>query len=172
MDSWFQSAGEEIDGRISSPRIRAFFDYWRRLAVAGVPFRTQIDPAAIKPLLPYLMIVDVSPEPMRIHYRLVGTEVVRFTGLDITGRYLDELELDEFSEAELLAVYRKQRDDGWPVIGVAEYELMGTRALRTEYVVCPLRDDAGKLSKCVVLEDYLLAHGIDITELPTARLRG
>jgi hypothetical protein len=172
MDSWFLPAGDEVDPRIISPRIRAFFDYWRSLAVGGtVPARSLVDPAAIKSLLPHLMIVDLSPEPMRIRYRLVGTEVVRFTGIDITGHYLDELELDEFSEAELLDVYRKQRDDGWPVLGVAEYAMQGKRLLRTEYIVCPLLDAKGLPSQAIVLEDYLLAHGIDIRELPTARLR-
>lgn len=172
MDSWSLTAGDEIDVRIGSPRVRAFFEYWRSLATDGVPARDSLDPAAIKPLLPYLMIVDLSPEPMRIFYRLVGTEVVHFTGIDITGHYLDELELDEFSEAELLNVYRKQRDDGWPIVGVAEYEMQGKRLLRTEYIVCPLLDAAGRPTKAIVLEDYLLAHGIDIRELPMARLRG
>lgn len=173
MDSWFLSAGDEVDARIASPRIRAFFDYWRGLVAGGmVPTRDSIDPAAIKSLLPYLMIVDLSPEPLRIRYRLAGTEVVRFTGIDITGHYLHELELDEFSEAELLDVYRKQRDEGWPVVGVAEYKVLGQRLLRTEYIACPLLDAQGLPTKSIVLEDYLLAHGIDIRELPTARLRG
>lgn len=173
MDSWSLSVGDEVDARIESPRIRLFFEYWRGLAAGGtVPARDQIDPAAIKALLPYLMIVDLSPEPLQIYYRLVGTEVARFTGIDITGHYLHELELDEFSEAELLNVYRKQRDDGWPVVGVAEYEVLGRRLLRTEYIVCPLLDTDGRPTKAIVLEDYLLAHGIDIRELPTARLRG
>jgi hypothetical protein len=172
MDSWFLTAGHEVDARIDSPRVRAFFDYWRSLAEGGVPARALVDPAAIKPLLPYLMIVDLSPEPLRIFYRLVGTEVVHFTGIEITGHYLHELELDEFSEAELLTVYRKQRDDGWPVVGVAEYEMQGKRLLRTEYIVCPLLDAQGRPSQAIVLEDYLLAHGTDIRELPIARLRG
>lgn len=173
MDSWFLSAGDTVDPRIVSPRIRAFFDYWRGLAAGGaVPARDRVDPAAIKSLLPNLMIVELSPEPLRIRYRLVGTEVVRFTGIDITGRFLHELELDEFSETELLEVYRKQRDDGWPVVGVAEYAMQGKRLLRTEYIVCPLLDADGRPAQAIVLEDYLLAHGIDIRELPIARLRG
>lgn len=173
MDSWFLSVGDKVDARIESPRIRAFFDYWRGLAAGGaVPRRDQVDPAEIKPLLPYLMIVDLSPEPLRVYYRLVGTEVARFTGIDITGHYLHELELDEFSEAELLEVYRKQRDEGWPVLGVAEYAIQGKRMLRTEYIICPLLDAAGQPTKAIVLEDYLLAHGIDLRELPMARLRG
>jgi hypothetical protein len=173
MGSWFLPVGDDIDSRIASPRIRALFDYWRSLAVDGVvPARSSVDPAAIKSLLPNLMIVELSPEPLRVRYRLVGTEVVRFTGIDITWHYLDELELDEFSEAELLEVYRKQRDDGWPVQGVAEYAMQGKRMLRTEYIICPLLDAQGQASQAIVLEDYLLAHGIDIRELPTARLRG
>ncbi|MDY0871661.1 PAS domain-containing protein [Dongia rigui] len=173
MNSWYLPAGDEVDPRIASARVRALFNYWRSLGVPGtVPARSLVDPAAIKSLLPNLMIVDLSPEPLRIRYRLVGTEVVRFTGIEITGHYLDELEIDDFSEAELLAVYRKQRDDGWPVQGVAEYAIQGKRLLRTEYIICPLLDAQGKPSQAIVLEDYLLSHGIDLRTLPTARLRG
>ncbi|HEV8389404.1 MAG TPA: hypothetical protein VGQ35_06165 [Dongiaceae bacterium] len=45
----------------------------------------------MKPFLPYLLISDVEHNPFRIRYRLVGTKVVEATGMDFTGRYLDEL---------------------------------------------------------------------------------
>jgi hypothetical protein len=171
MDSWFLTAGQEIDARLSSPRLRDLFDYWRGLAHAGVPYRAQLDPADIKLLLPHIMMVDLSPEPLQVRYRLAGTEVVRFTGFDFTGRHLDEMGIDAHSEAVILDIYRKQRDDLWPVVGVAEYALMGQRLLRTEYIACPLLDESGMPSKSIVLEDYVLTQGIDVAEVLSARLR-
>lgn len=171
MTSWFKMVDDEVDPALTSVRIRAFLRYWRQLAVNGVPQRAQIEPADIKPLLPYLMIVDLTPEPLRIYYRLVGTAVTHFTGIDITGRYFDELELDEFGEEEILAAYRRVRDEARPGAGIAEYELQGIRLIRTEYLICPLLDDSGALSKCIVLEDYVLGSGIEAGELPAARLR-
>ncbi|WP_374381321.1 PAS domain-containing protein [Dongia sp.] len=171
MGSWFRLVGTQIDSSLTSPRLRQLLDYWRRLAGEGVPFRTQIEPADLKPLLPYLMLVDLTPEPLRVFYRLVGTEVVRFTGLEITGRYLDEIELDKFAEDDLLSFYRQVRDHRQPGAGIAEYEIQGKRALRTEYVICPLLDTEGALSKCIVLEDFQLGQDITLDILPIARLR-
>lgn len=171
MASWFRLVGAEIDSDLASPRLRQLLEYWRGLAGGSVPFRAEIDPADIKPLLPYLMLVDLTPEPLRVFYRLVGTEVVRFTGLDITGRYLHEIELDDFAEEELVSFYRQVREHRRPGAGIAEYEIQGQRALRTEYLICPLLDAAGNLSKCIVLEDYQLDQDVALEVLPTARLR-
>src|SRR3546814_12692187 len=35
--------------------------------------------------------IDVKRDPLRFRLRLVGTEIVRFTGRDATGRWLDEI---------------------------------------------------------------------------------
>ena len=48
-----------------------------------------------------LWLVDLEENPFRVRYRLVGTEVVRYTGLDFTGRYLDELERRVHANAEI-----------------------------------------------------------------------
>ncbi len=54
------------------------------------PSRAAIDPTEIPRLLPYLVITEIEAEPMRIRYRLVGTQAVETTGWDFTNRYLDE----------------------------------------------------------------------------------
>lgn len=42
-------------------------------------------------LLPHLTLFEVESEPLRFRVRLVGTSVVEATGMEMTGRYLDEL---------------------------------------------------------------------------------
>lgn len=76
---------------IASPLLRNFNDYWlRKRGAAAIPSWSQIDPAELPALLPNLIVVGVEHEPLRIHYRLVGTLVAEFRG-DVTGLYLDSV---------------------------------------------------------------------------------
>ncbi|MDF1722273.1 MAG: PAS domain-containing protein [Minwuia sp.] len=64
--------------------------YWRRFADHGrLPSRTDIAPADMIPLLPWLLLVDVvGPDSYR--YRLVGTGIVEHVGFDATGMDVGE----------------------------------------------------------------------------------
>jgi hypothetical protein len=81
----------DID-RCASPMIRALYAWWSsNRGPGGLPDRRSFDPAAFKAMMPNLVIADAEPDPFRIRYRLVGTRVAQFTGVDFTGRYLDDL---------------------------------------------------------------------------------
>nr|WP_298690002.1 PAS domain-containing protein [uncultured Dongia sp.] len=155
---------------LRSVRLRAFHEYWLGLANGDVPARGDIDPVMIKPLLPYMMMVDLTEEPMRVLYRLVGTEVVSFTGLEFTGHYLDELDFDEFDLGNLTDAYRAVRDARLPGAGLAQYRENGLLLIETEYLICPLRSGSGKIDKCAAIEDYFLG-GTSVFHLPPARFR-
>lgn len=170
MDSFFQLIEGEIEDALRSARIKSLYAYWRQLAQDGVPRRADIDPMRIKPLLPYILIAEMSDEPMRVRYRLVGTEVVRFTGMELTGRYLDDIKMDDFSLSELLQAYRLIRDSGQCGIGVARFVMDGTPLLTTEYLMCPLRTNGAKIDKCIVIEDYFFSNGAHVEDLPPAQL--
>ena len=171
MESFFRIIDGEIGDALRSTRIKTLNTYWRELAQGGVPRRAEIEPARIKPLLPYIMIVDLTDEPLRIRYRLAGTEVVRYTGLELTGLYLDEIKMDDFNVNELLQAYRAIRDTGQCGIGVAEFVMNGAPALTTEYMLCPLRTDSAKVDKCIAVEDYFFSNGTHVEDLPAAQLR-
>lgn len=172
MESFFRLIGDEIGDALRSNRIKSLHAYWRSLAREGVPMRSEIDPLKLKPLLPYILIAEMSDEPMRVRYRLVGTEVVRFTGMELTGRYLDEIQMDDFNVNELLQAYRGIRDTGHCGIGVARFVMNGKATLTTEYLMCPLRTDGDKIDKCLAIEDYFFSNGGHIEDLPAAQLRG
>ena len=53
--------------------------------------RAEIDPGEIKSLLPHVGLVDIERAPLRFRYRLAGTEIVKGYGLEVTGRYLDQI---------------------------------------------------------------------------------
>jgi len=170
MDSFFRLIDGEIGDALRSVRIKSLYAYWRKLAPGGPPRRADIDPLHIKPLLPYILIAEMSDEPMRVRYRLVGTEVVRFTGMELTGRYLDDIKMDDFNLGELLRAYRLIRDSGQCGIGVARFVMDGTPLLTTEYLMCPLRTDGDKIDKCIAIEDYFFSNGAHVEDLPPAQL--
>lgn len=172
MDSFFRLIEGEIGDALRSTRIKALHAYWHELAQGSVPRRSDIDPTRVKNLLPYLIIAEMSDEPMRVRYRLVGTEVVRFTGMELTGRYLDDIKMDDFSLSELLHAYRSIRDSGQCGIGVAKFTMDDTPLLTTEYLLCPLRTDSAKIDKCIAIEDYFFSNGAHVEDLTPAKLRG
>lgn len=75
------------------PRFQKLAAYLASKAPAGkLPGRQHIDPVEIPRLLPYLTLVDVvrADGRQRYRYRLVGTDVVSKTAVDITGKWIEE----------------------------------------------------------------------------------
>jgi hypothetical protein len=80
-----------VDTRaIHSGKLRQLYAYWQGKAAARLPARTDIDPADMPALLPYLFMIDVEPVPRRFRFRLIGTQVCTWAGRDVTGMYLDD----------------------------------------------------------------------------------
>ncbi|MDO8838996.1 MAG: PAS domain-containing protein [Parvibaculum sp.] len=65
--------------------------YWeRKRGTRLMPAPSDIDPAEIPRLLPFLTISDVTYDPLDIRYRLMGTGLVELGGVDRTGKSLRE----------------------------------------------------------------------------------
>lgn len=74
----------------SHPRL--LHEYWLSKRMAGrLPARSAIDPASLKPLLPYLIVFAVEAAPLRFRYRLVGSEITSWAGRELTGLWLHEV---------------------------------------------------------------------------------
>lgn len=81
---------------IPSSILQNIYQYWQNMkGERDMPSRSDLNPAEITTLLPYIMLVDVEQQPLRYKYRLTGTETVKAIGYDVTGKYLDELPLIE-----------------------------------------------------------------------------
>jgi hypothetical protein len=164
----FQLVGDEKP-EFRSPRAAALYRYWHSRRDGALPLRAEIDPADIKSLLPYLLIVDIHREPFRVYYRLVGTAVAHFSGLDFTGTFLDELAFELCATEDLLGAYRSVCEARRPGIGMAFAQLTHQSALDVEYLICPLAGDDGTVRQCLVLEDYVAKIGSDVSRLRLAR---
>src|SRR3546814_3761584 len=77
----------------SSDLIKALYDYWQSIRPndLALPGRRHFDPLDIPELLPNIWMLDVKRDPLRFRFRLIGIDIVRFTGRDSTGQWLDEV---------------------------------------------------------------------------------
>jgi hypothetical protein len=74
-----------------NPILSGLWRYWqRKRAGRPLPSRADIDPMEIPAVLPYVLLVERSDEG-RFRYRLAGTAVVDAYGMELTGRYVDEV---------------------------------------------------------------------------------
>lgn len=142
----------EID-QVASPRIHRLHSYWRqKCGAALLPRRADIAPDEIRDLLPYIMIVDVERDPLRFRYRLVGTKVVEYNGVEFTGRYLGDIGWPE--EPDLIDSYTKVVQTRRPVFGVLAWEQVSGAIGRCEFARLPLSEDGELVSQILGMEDY------------------
>lgn len=140
---------------ITSTRIPRLVDYWReRCGARPMPLQSEIDPAAIKDLLPNIVLTGIEA-PFRVRYRLVGTRVVEFNKLDFTGAYLDEMRWDvteRYSRA-----YAQVAKTCLPYYGLDSWPLARSMHGRSEIVMLPMSTDGSRVDRCLSMEDFLFS---------------
>ena len=155
-----------------SARVKMLFDYWNRMrGDRAFPSRAEIDPSEIKPILPHLMMTEISYDPFRVRYRLVGTEIVRFAKFDFTNRYADELEFQDVQTDDWSVFYRRVVDAGMPGFGITSWTVEGGSPRWIEFLICPLSDDGKIIDRCVAAEDYEHMNPMQIDSLPPVSVR-
>ncbi len=140
-------------------QLRLLLAYW--LAKKGdrpAPTRAEIDPAEIKSLLPHVGLVDVEPSPLRFRFRLAGTEIIKGYGEELTGRYLDEVDLDNH-EREIIGDYTRAAESGEPSCSMLDYKRKDGHYIRYERMVLPLSSDGKKIDMLIGGCVFDLAHG-------------
>lgn len=75
-----------------SDALRQLHKYWvSKLDGRPMPRRADIEPTEIPRLLQHVVLVDVVPEPLRFHFRLIGTHITQAVDRDCTGRFFQEV---------------------------------------------------------------------------------
>jgi hypothetical protein len=78
-------------------RLRRLLEYWNALrGDAAMPPKAAIDPIDFRYILGYVTLVDVEATPRRYRFRLDGSILARLSGIDYTGRYLDDLGMPDY----------------------------------------------------------------------------
>lgn len=140
---------------IRSPLLHELYGYWdAKRAGRAMPRKSDIDPAEIKPLLPYILMGEFAGDPVRLRYRLVGTEVVSVYGVDFTGRWLDELDFGDQVEHGWALQYRAVFNSRQPLYGSARLLATSGMEMPYEYGLFPLSQDGDIPTHCLDLNDY------------------
>jgi hypothetical protein len=136
---------------VKSPHIRQLHDYWKsKCGDVAPPPRSAIEPAEIRPLLPYLVLTELTAAPFQIFYRLVGTAVVRSHGTDFTGR--DHEAVASLAESGIDESYRGVLASAAPVFGRTALYAGDQTWIGFEYAIFPLSDDGQTVNKCLAIE--------------------
>ena len=152
---------------LRSKRCAALVNYWNALrGDRAFPSRDAIDPSAIKPLLPHIMLIGIEYNPFRVFYRLVGTEVVRFAKFDFTGCYADALKFQDDEGEDWSTYYRAVVEARRPGVGVVHWTVSGDLQRWIEFVICPLSSDGQVIDRCIAAEDYQNLNMVEIDTLP------
>lgn len=135
-------------------KVATLHAHWQSLAVGATPARAQVDPAAIKPLLPYIYIVDFETEPFRVRFRLTGTLADQWNGFSLTGRYLDEfLKHDQYGANRILIDgYQQAFRSGRPVIGQYHWPTRSGYNTVVDFGLFPLTVE-GVVAQAISIED-------------------
>jgi hypothetical protein len=150
-----------------SSRCAFLLRHWNEIRGGRVfPTRDEIDPAAIKPVLPHVMLTGIEYEPFRVFYRLVGTEIVRFARFDFTGCYADALHFQDDEAEDWTIYYRAVVDARKPGIGQMLWTVSGNLKRWMEFVICPLSTDGSVIDRCICVEDYEHTSPVELDRLP------
>jgi len=140
-------------GKSTAPLVKQLHDYWTsKRGTAGIPDRGLIDPAEMKPLLPNILIAEPSHPPFRVRYRLVGSRVATASGLDLTGRYLDEMVSTD--DGQWQAYYRRVWSERIPVYGDVTVPTLHGDLFRYEFGIFPLSRGGESVEQFIAIEDY------------------
>ncbi|WP_374652814.1 PAS domain-containing protein [Dongia sp.] len=82
---------------LQDQRLVRLLAYWRsKCGAARIPEPSAIEPSEFKFILGYVTLVDVKRQPRRYLFRLDGSVLAALSGMDYTGKYLDELGMPEY----------------------------------------------------------------------------
>jgi hypothetical protein len=139
----------------SKGSIEALHRYWHSRAGGLAPQRSDIDPADIKSLLPFLYIVRYEHDPFRVRYILTGTEADRWNGFSLTGRYIDEFLKVDLHGANriLLDAYTHAFETAAPAFGTYTWPTRAGYNLEVRFAMFPLRVGE-RIGQCLAIEDY------------------
>jgi hypothetical protein len=125
-----------------------FYHYW--LSKRGgriMPARSDINPADIAPLLPYLMIVERTGDQFR--YRQVGSAIVEAVGYDATGVTVGTYIAAPETAAEVQAIFARVFVAAGPVFATGEFIHKTAANINLSLLTAPLSEDGVSIDMTV-----------------------
>jgi len=142
-----------LDDPALAPDLRLALDYWERKRGGRLaPVRADIDPVDIAPLLPRVMLVDVTGDPLDFRFRLAGTGIFKVHGAELTNKR--PLDLEPPAYAQL--IHRLYCDVVARRAPIAHRLLIEVETRRSAYmrIMLPLSDDGQVINRLLTVESY------------------
>lgn len=120
--------------------------YWeRKKGDRSAPPKSAIDPAELRDLLPNILLIDVIGQPPRFRARLFGSALVEAYGEEVTGRFGEDVDLDEVHD-ELMSFVERAVSECKPQYLRTAFTKHSGRHLRYEQILLPLSDDGANVN--------------------------
>ncbi|MGO1121012.1 PAS domain-containing protein [Rhodovibrionaceae bacterium A322] len=133
-----------------SQDIQHIYSYWNdKRQGRAMPRRADIDPLDMVSLLPNLVLVDVTWDPFKLTYRLVGTRNVEQRSFDPTGKSVEEGFFGQSKET-VLALYKQVAEKGQPLFQREDHLSSAGRRMKDEVIFLPLSEDGQITSQILV----------------------
>ena len=132
---------EPMTPTVESPLLqRLLVDWEARRRGRTLPGRRDFDPLDLKYILGKLLLVDVERAPLRFRFRLVGTELAARSGVELTGRTLDDYPSPEYREF-MRRRYTQTVEERRPLSSVQTRLVIDNQVRRYEALLLPLAAD-------------------------------
>jgi hypothetical protein len=133
--------------------LRLALDYWQQKRGGRLaPMRADIDPVEIASLLPRVMLVDVSTDPLDFRFRLAGTGIFKIHGAELTNKRALDLEPPVYANL----VHRLFCDALTRRGPIAHRLLIECVTRRSAYtrIILPLSEDGLEINRLMTVESY------------------
>jgi hypothetical protein len=125
----------------TTPVAQRLLAYWQsKLNGRKAPRREDILPEELGGFLPWVVLLEVVGTPPRFRVRLAGTGVVREYGMEMTGQFLDEIDLGGARDRSL-DDHRRAARECCPVVGSFDFKKQDGRWMTYERITLPLSAD-------------------------------
>jgi len=138
---------------IQDKSLARLYAYWRgKRGARAMPAWREFDPMELGFILGWLNVIEVHRDPLRFRFRVHGSMLVSYTGVEMTGRFLDEHPDPEHREF-LERMWSDAVESREPQHGLHERTLKEERQ-RFESVLLPLSSDDITVDMLLVAARY------------------
>lgn len=136
--------------QIEDARLQQLGKYWRAKTDGGLsaPVRA-IDPAEMRFILGYVMLLDVLDDGADFRYRLYGSLIAERFGRDVTGQTVRDFGDGEYIVNFFLATYQAVAETSRPLLST-HFPRPGSQTASWSRLILPLADGTGAISRLLV----------------------
>lgn len=155
------------------PDQREMLEYWNGIRHGrALPARGDFHPARVQKRLPFVSLVDVSADCTRFRFRLAGTGLRDSFGLELTGRFLDDIPLGDQREL-WRTMYREVARTARPASGFTTLAWRGRPHVVQAWLrlpLCACGDGEGNVTTVLGYDRFIAVERKTLRDIAAERL--